>query len=84
MSKSVKLRDLVVLGLLKENTRYGYEIKMIIDNVMSHVIDVSVAVIQKLTVAASVRPGNVEREQMVVVEFNGILNGNVQLLKIGC
>jgi len=41
MSKSVKLRDLVVLGLLKEQPRYGYEIKMIIDNVMSHVIDVS-------------------------------------------
>lgn len=41
MSKSVKLRDLVVLGLLKESPRYGYEIKMIIDNVMSHVIDVS-------------------------------------------
>lgn len=41
MGANVKLRDLVVLGLLRENPRYGYEIKMIIDNVMSHVIDIS-------------------------------------------
>jgi DNA-binding PadR family transcriptional regulator len=41
MSRTVKLRDIVVLGLLSENPRYGYEIKMIIDNVMSHVIDIS-------------------------------------------
>lgn len=41
MSRSVKLRDIVVLGLLRESPRYGYEIKMIIDNVMSHVIDIS-------------------------------------------
>jgi DNA-binding PadR family transcriptional regulator len=41
MSRAIKLRDLVVLGLLREHPRYGYEIKMIIDHVMSHVIDVS-------------------------------------------
>ena len=41
MSRTVKLRDLVVLGLLLEHPRYGYEIKMIIDHVMSHVIDIS-------------------------------------------
>lgn len=41
MSRTVKLRDIVVLGLLRESPRYGYEIKMIIDNVMSHVIDIS-------------------------------------------
>lgn len=41
MADSVKLRDLVVLGLLTQQPRYGYEIKMIIDNVMSHVIDIS-------------------------------------------
>lgn len=41
MPDSVKLRDLVVLGLLTQQPRYGYEIKMIIDNVMSHVIDIS-------------------------------------------
>src|SRR5210317_737627 len=41
MGRAVKLRDIVVLGLLRENPRYGYEIKMIIDNVMSHVIDIS-------------------------------------------
>jgi DNA-binding PadR family transcriptional regulator len=41
MSRAVKLRDLVVLGLLQEHPRYGYEIKMIIDHVMSHVIDIS-------------------------------------------
>jgi DNA-binding PadR family transcriptional regulator len=41
VSRAIKLRDLVVLGLLREHPRYGYEIKMIIDHVMSHVIDVS-------------------------------------------
>lgn len=41
MGKSAKLRDIVVLGLLKEQPRYGYEIKMIIDHVMSHIIDIS-------------------------------------------
>jgi len=41
MSRSIKLRDLVVLGLLREHPRYGYEIKTIIDHVMSHLIDVS-------------------------------------------
>ncbi len=41
MSKEVKIRDLVVLGLLSDNPRYGYEIKMIIDNVMSHIVDIS-------------------------------------------
>lgn len=41
MARSAKLRDIVVLGLLKEQPRYGYEIKMIIDHVMSHIIDVS-------------------------------------------
>lgn len=41
MSRAIKLRDLVVLGLLREHPRYGYEVKMIIDHVMSHVIDVS-------------------------------------------
>ena len=41
MSKDVKIRDLVVLGLLSDNPRYGYEIKMIIDNVMSHIVDIS-------------------------------------------
>lgn len=41
MPKATKMQELVVLGLLNEKPRYGYEIKMIIDNVMSHVIDVS-------------------------------------------
>jgi DNA-binding PadR family transcriptional regulator len=41
MSSSLKLRDLVVLGLLRERPRYGYEIKTIIDHLMSHIIDVS-------------------------------------------
>ena len=41
MSRSIKLRDVLVLGLLRERPRYGYEIKQIIDNVMSHIIDVS-------------------------------------------
>ncbi|MEZ5338973.1 MAG: PadR family transcriptional regulator [bacterium] len=41
MSKDVKIRDLVVLGLLSDSPRYGYEIKMIIDNVMSHIVDIS-------------------------------------------
>ena len=41
MSKTTKLQDLVVLGLLNEKPRYGYEIKTIIDHVMSHIIDVS-------------------------------------------
>lgn len=41
MASSLKLRDLVVLGLLKERPRYGYEIKTIIDHLMSHIIDVS-------------------------------------------
>jgi DNA-binding PadR family transcriptional regulator len=37
----LKLRDIVVMGLLRETPRYGYEIKMIIDGVMSHIIDIS-------------------------------------------
>jgi len=41
MTSSLKLRDLVVLGLLRERPRYGYEIKTIIDHLMSHIIDVS-------------------------------------------
>lgn len=41
MSRDVKIRDLVVLGLLSDSPRYGYEIKMIIDNVMSHIVDIS-------------------------------------------
>lgn len=41
MGKPAKLRDIVVLGLLSEQPRYGYEIKMIIDHVMTHFLDVS-------------------------------------------
>ena len=41
MTRDVKIRDLVVLGLLSDSPRYGYEIKMIIDNVMSHIVDIS-------------------------------------------
>lgn len=41
MSKSTKLRDTVVLGLLNEQPRYGYEIKTIIDNVIAHISDVT-------------------------------------------
>jgi DNA-binding PadR family transcriptional regulator len=41
VDKPTKLPDLVVLGLLNEKPRYGYEIKTIIDHVMSHIIDVS-------------------------------------------
>ena len=41
MGKTVKLRDMVVLGLLNEQPRYGYEIKMIIDHIMSHFLDIS-------------------------------------------
>lgn len=41
LGRPSNLRDLVVLGLLSEQPRYGYEIKMIIDHVMSHVIDIS-------------------------------------------
>lgn len=41
MTSAIKLRDLVVLGLLSERPRYGYEIKTIIDHLMSHIIDVS-------------------------------------------
>lgn len=41
MGKNAKLRDIVVLGLLHEQPRYGYEVKMIIDHVMSHFLDVS-------------------------------------------
>jgi DNA-binding PadR family transcriptional regulator len=37
----LKLRDVVVMGLLRQSPRYGYEIKMIIDGVMSHIIDIS-------------------------------------------
>lgn len=41
VGKSTKLRDTVVLGLLNEQPRYGYEIKTIIDNVLAHISDVS-------------------------------------------
>lgn len=41
MEKPTKIADLVVLGLLNEKPRYGYEIKTIIDHVMTHIIDVS-------------------------------------------
>jgi len=41
LSEPPKLRDIVVLGLLKMQPRYGYEIKMIIDHVMAHIIDIS-------------------------------------------
>lgn len=40
MSK-LKQRDLVILGLLIEEQRYGYDIKNTVDAVMSHIIDVS-------------------------------------------
>jgi DNA-binding PadR family transcriptional regulator len=39
--QQLKLRDVVVMGLLRQTPRYGYEIKMIIDGVMSHIIDIS-------------------------------------------
>jgi len=41
VGKVAKLRDIVVLGLLSEQPRYGYEIKMIIDHIMSYFLDVS-------------------------------------------
>ena len=41
MTTAVKLRDVVVLGLLNEHPRYGYELKTIIDHLMSHIIDIS-------------------------------------------
>lgn len=41
MNKPTKLPELVVLGLLNEKPRYGYEIKTIVDHVMSHIIDMT-------------------------------------------
>jgi DNA-binding PadR family transcriptional regulator len=37
----LKQRDLVILGLLIEEPRYGYDIKNTVDAVMSHIIDMS-------------------------------------------
>jgi DNA-binding PadR family transcriptional regulator len=41
MDKPTKLPELVVLGLLNEKPRYGYEIKTVVDHVMSHIIDMT-------------------------------------------
>jgi DNA-binding PadR family transcriptional regulator len=41
MEKPTKLPELVVLGLLNEKPRYGYEIKTVVDHVMSHIIDMT-------------------------------------------
>jgi len=41
MAKPIKMRDLLILGLLRESQMYGYEIKRLIDHVMSHFVDVS-------------------------------------------
>jgi DNA-binding PadR family transcriptional regulator len=41
MSANVKLRDIVVLALLNEQPRYGYELKTMIDHLMSHIIGIS-------------------------------------------
>ena len=37
MDKPTKLPELVVLGLLNEKPRYGYEIKTIVDHVMNSI-----------------------------------------------
>jgi DNA-binding PadR family transcriptional regulator len=41
VEKITKLPELVVLGLLNEKPRYGYEIKTIVDHVMSHILDMT-------------------------------------------
>jgi len=41
VDKPTKLPELVVLGLLNEKPRYGYEIKTVVDHVMSHIIDMT-------------------------------------------
>jgi len=65
VGRSAKLRDIVVLGLLKEQPRYGYEIKMIIDHVMSHIIDISSGSlyygIKKLLQAGRIEEASVEK-----------------------
>ena len=65
MGRSAKLRDIVVLGLLKEQPRYGYEIKLIIDHVMSHIIDISSGSlyygIKKLLQSGNIEEASVEK-----------------------
>jgi DNA-binding PadR family transcriptional regulator len=41
VAKALKHRDLVILGLLMEQPRYGYEIKTLLDNALAHLVNIN-------------------------------------------
>lgn len=41
LPKSLKNRDLVILGLLMDQPRYGYEVKVLLDNALAHLVNIN-------------------------------------------